>query len=417
MSKTENFRDVILRGGVINMKGLTFRIGIAILTFVVGVGAATAWVLHSHPGVIQPVPLTDGTNPAPAPVLEMVFVLDTTGSMGGLIEGAKQRIWGIVNEVMQSSSHPAVRIGLVAYRDHSDQYVTQVLPLTNDLDKVYSVLMDYRAEGGGDAPEDVRRALADAVNEAGWSQASAQLAQIIFLVGDAPPHDDYQDEPDTITTTTEAVRRGMIVNTIQCGQMGGTKESWQAIARRGQGQYFSIAQDGGVQAIATPYDEKLGEIAAKLGATYVAYGGGGGAAGMSYRVEAENRAKKSESTIAASAPKPAQAERALNKAVNSEAYIGDLLQSIENGSVKLESIKDEDLPADLQKLAPDARRQEIEKRLAARRDLRAQIVALSKQRDQFIAEERKKQGGDKQGGFDAAVATALKEQLSRKGIK
>ena len=78
------------------------------------------------------------------------------------------------------------------------------------------------------------------------------MAQIIFLVGDAPPHDDYQDEPDTITTATEAVQRGMIVNTIQCGQMGGTKEVWQAIAKRGQGQYFSIAQDGGVQAITSP---------------------------------------------------------------------------------------------------------------------------------------------------------------------
>src|SRR3546814_19375662 len=54
--------------------------------------------------------------------LEMVFVLDTTGSMGGLIEGAKQRIWGIINEVMQKPSKPRVRVGLVAYRDNGDEY-------------------------------------------------------------------------------------------------------------------------------------------------------------------------------------------------------------------------------------------------------------------------------------------------------
>ena len=52
------------------------------------------------------------------PTIELVFVIDTTGSMGGLIEGAKQKVWSIVNEVMKSPSKPEVRMGLVAYRDH-----------------------------------------------------------------------------------------------------------------------------------------------------------------------------------------------------------------------------------------------------------------------------------------------------------
>src|SRR3954447_16042992 len=60
------------------------------------------------------------------PTIELVFVIDTTGSMGGLIDGAKQKIWGIVNEVMKSPAKPEVRMGLVAYRDHGDAYVTQV---------------------------------------------------------------------------------------------------------------------------------------------------------------------------------------------------------------------------------------------------------------------------------------------------
>jgi len=397
------------------MNSLTFRITTALLTFVIGVGVATAWVFDSRWPVIQPVPLVETGNDGSS--LEMVFVLDTTGSMGGLIEGAKQRIWGIVNEVMQSSSHPAVRIGLVAYRDRGDQYVTQVLPLTNDLDKVYSTLMDYQAAGGGDTPEDVRQALTDGVRRAGWSQTSSRTAQIIFLVGDAPPHQDYRDEQDTAITAAEAVQKGMIVNTIQCGSLPGTKEVWQAIAQRGQGQYFSIAQDGGVQAIATPYDEQLGQLANKLGGTYVAYGGGAGTEGERYRDVRKEMAEVSEARVAASAPASAKAERALNKTVNADAYIGDLLQSIENGSVKLEFVKDEDLPADIRKLSPEARKQEIEKRLNERRELRAQIVSLSKQRGEFIAAERKKQNGGKQTGFDAAVATALKEQLSRKGIK
>ena len=406
------------------MKRLSLRIAIALFTFVVGVSVATALIVFSRfeeprsddPSLMvhQPEPENIGEGEA---VLEMVFVLDTTGSMSGLLEGAKQRIWGIVNEVMQSPSRPAVRIGLVAYRDRGDRYVTQVLPLTSDLDKVYSTLMDYRAEGGGDGPENVRRALADGVRRAGWSQkGSSRLAQIIFLVGDAPPHEDYRDEPDTATTAAEAVRKGMIINTIQCGTQGDTKRVWQSIASHGQGQYFSIAQDGGVRAISTPFDEPLAALGSRIGSTYMAYGGGAGTAGRLSREEAEERQEALEATVATTAAPVAKAERALNKALNKEAYARDLIQSLENGNVTLDSVRDEDLPDELQKLAPAERSKEVEKRLTERRKLREEIVSLSKQRDEFLAAERKKESAGKQG-FDAAVSAALKEQLARKGLK
>lgn len=393
---------------------------IALYIVATGIAVAQAWFPHSP----APVPPVDDQTPSDQvrnhttgnSTLEMVFVLDTTGSMGGLLEGAKQRIWGIVNEVMQSTSHPSVRVGLVAYRDRGDEYVTKVLPLTTDLDQVYSMLMSYRAEGGGDTPENVRRALADGVRNAGWSPRIPGIAQIIFLVGDAPPHEDYQDEPSTATTTAEAVRAGMIVNTIQCGNQPDTQTVWQAIAQHGEGQYFAIAQDGGVRAIATPYDKALSELGAKIGSTYMAYGGGAGPAGVRYRGEASSRQAATETVVVTSAPAGAAADRAVNKALNSEAYAGDLLTSLENGSVKLDAVKDEDLPDDLKKLEPAARQKEIEKRLAERKKLRGDILKLSKLRDEFIAAARKKQSG-KPNGFDSAVAAALKEQLTRKGIK
>src|SRR5688500_1930898 len=126
------------------MKRSLFRLSTAVLTFAVGVGAASA-LLKTNAGVPPHEPPAKEKKSGEK-TLEMVFVLDTTGSMGGLIEGAKQRIWGIVNEVMQTPARPNVRVGLVAYRDQGDPYVTQVLPLTNDLDKVYTTLTEYRAE-------------------------------------------------------------------------------------------------------------------------------------------------------------------------------------------------------------------------------------------------------------------------------
>jgi Mg-chelatase subunit ChlD len=402
------------------MKRLFFRITVAILTFAVGVVAASA-LIRVNENVPPPDPYYNDWPVAEKPsdggkTLEMVFVLDTTGSMGGLIDGAKQRIWGIINEVMQSPSHPSVRVGLVAYRDHGDQYVTQILPVTNDLDKVYTTLMDYSADGGGDGPEDVRRGLSDGVMKAGWSKPSADTAQVVFLVGDAPPHDDYAQEPDTLTTTAAAVKAGMTVNTIQCGADDSTRSVWQTIARRGEGRFFSIAQDGGVQTVATPYDARLSELGTKLGATYLAYGGGAGEAGRDFRSEASARQAASETKVMGAAPAAAQADRAYNKALNKDAYVGDLLQSIENGSAKLEDVKTDDLPDELQKLSPDDRKKEVGRRLAERQKIRDEIVSLSKQRDEFLAAERKKSAGG-QTGFDSAVASALKEQMARKGIK
>jgi Mg-chelatase subunit ChlD len=340
--------------------------------------------------------------------LEMVFVLDTTGSMGGLLEGAKQRIWGIINEVMQKQSRPRVRVGLVAYRDVGDEYVTKMLPLTEDLDKVYATLMEYQASGGGDEPENVRKALAVGVKSPDWSQAKKGLAQIIFLVGDAPPQ-NYAQEPDVLATTAEAVRKNMIVNTIQCGNLNGTREIWQTIAQRGEGKYFAIAQDGGVQVIQTPYDARLAELGAQIGKTYITYGD------ASTRTSNFSSQLRIESQITTDASVAAQAERANNKALNTFVYNGDLLQDIENGRVKLEDIKENELPAELKKLSPAARRQEIDRRIDERRRIRAEILELSKKREEYIAAERKKNGS--QNGFDTAVAEALREQLLKKGIK
>ena len=353
------------------------------------------------------------------PTIELVFVIDTTGSMGGLIDGAKQKVWSIVNEVMKSPSKPEVRMGLVAYRDHGDAYVTHVTPVTRDLDNVYNTLMAYKAEGGGDGPEDVRQALADGVHKVGWSSRSPNIAQILFLVGDAPPHDDYGNEPDTVASASDAVKAGILVNTIQCGSMQGTDIAWKRICRAGEGQYFAISQDGGVVAISTPFDAELSKLGTKVGETYFAYGGGmGGMGGGAVRSSKAEAQKMTERNVALAAPVAAQADRAVNKAINPTAYDdSDLIQAIENGAVKLDTLKKDEFPDELQKLSTDDRRKVIAAKIEERKKIREQILELSKKRDAFILEERKKQSAKNPTGFDQAVSEALKKQISRKGLK
>ena len=76
------------------------------------------------------------------PQVEVVFCLDTTGSMSGLIEGAKQKIWSIVNQIASGRPAPDVKVGLLAYRDRGDVYVTRVFDLTDDLDEVHKNLRE-----------------------------------------------------------------------------------------------------------------------------------------------------------------------------------------------------------------------------------------------------------------------------------
>src|SRR5215813_10722871 len=81
------------------------------------------------------------------PRVEVVFCLDTTGSMGGLIDAAKQKIWSICNQIAGGKPTPQLKVGLVAFRDRGDDYVTKVFDLTEDLDAIHTHLMGFRAQG------------------------------------------------------------------------------------------------------------------------------------------------------------------------------------------------------------------------------------------------------------------------------
>src|SRR5689334_14827162 len=87
---------------------------------------------------------------AAAPKIEVVFCLDTTGSMGGLIAGAKQKIWSICNQIAGGKPSPDLKVGLVAYRDRGDEYITKVFDLSEDLDAIHGHLKGFVAKGGGD---------------------------------------------------------------------------------------------------------------------------------------------------------------------------------------------------------------------------------------------------------------------------
>jgi Mg-chelatase subunit ChlD len=339
--------------------------------------------------------------------IDVCFVLDTTGSMSGLIEGAKQKIWSIANEITRARPAPDIRIGLIGYRDRGDEYVTKAFDLTNDIDAVYANLQAFRAAGGGDPPESVNEALHEAVNKMAWSQ-DRKVLKIIFLVGDAPPHMDYSGAPKYPEVCQEAMKRDLIINTVQCGALAETTPIWKEIANLSEGSYTAIAQSGGMIAVATPLDSELAELNRKLGATMVAYGD-----------EAARRKVVSKQALSEVAPASVAADRLsfntrYSKVVQGE---GELLDALSEGKVKLESIRKDQLPKEWQALDAAALQAEIEKKQKTRVELQGRIQKLNKEREDYIAQERKRlvEKG-KSDSFDETVAQTIRKQAARKGI-
>lgn len=344
----------------------------------------------------------------PKPRIEVCFVLDTTGSMSGLIEGAKQKIWSIANEMVSAKPTPEIRLGLVGYRDRGDEYVVKSFALTNDIDAVYTHLQGFSAGGGGDTPESVNEALHEAVHRMNWSQDRSVL-KIIFLVGDAPPHMDYANAPQYPEICQAAVKKDLIINTVQCGGLAQTTPIWQEIAKLSEGTFTAIAQSGNMVAIATPMDAELAELNRKVGATLVAYGG-----------ESARRAVTAKQRAAEAAPAAVSADRlAFNTrsgvAVQGE---GELLDAVAGGKVKLAELRKDQLPADWQKFDDAQIRVEIEKRQKERAALQAQILKLTRDREDYLGKERRRLAtAGKADSFDEKVTAALRAQAAKKGIE
>src|SRR5262245_23040375 len=168
------------------------------------------------------------TQAAARPVVEVAFVLDTTGSMGPLIEGAKRKIWSIATAIIDCSPDAEIRMGLVAYRDIGDTYVTKKFDLTTDIQDLYGELLNFRAQGGGDWPESVNEALYVAVSKLSWTHGR-HTTRIVFLVGDAPPHMDYAQDMKYPEVMRHARSRGITVNAVQAGTARDTERYWREI--------------------------------------------------------------------------------------------------------------------------------------------------------------------------------------------
>ena len=383
----------LVQTGCITLLALSALAGVA------NAGDAAAGIPCGPPNAVAPAAVAESSKS-----IEVCFVLDTTGSMGGLIDGAKKKIWTIANSIVAADPKAKVKFALVPYRDRGDQYITKVFDLTDDLDAVFANLQSFTADGGGDGPESVNQAIDDATNKVSWS-ADEKAVKFLFLVGDAPPHMDYADDVKYPKSCEAAVKKGIMINTVQCGTQSDTKDVWQEIARRGEGSYVALEQSGGMVVIDTPMDKEIAELSKEIGALAVPYG--------SAKQQLEVASKNS---VAAAAPAAVAAERASYNAKQNRAIQGggDLITDVRERQIDLKKVADAELPDNMRKMPPEERADYLRKQGEERDKLNAKVAELSKQREAYIAEQNKKLAGGKGDAFDAKVAEIVQGELAKK---
>lgn len=344
-----------------------------------------------------------------APKIQVVFALDVTGSMSGLLTAAKEKIWSIASTLAQTENSPEISMGVVAYRDRGDSFVTKIIDLNNDLDLVYDQLMKLNASGGGDSPESVNQALYDAVTRIGWDEGARTLKSI-YLVGDCPPHMDYRDDVKYQETCRMATQEDIVINTIQMGDYAATTPVWQEIANTSYGEFFRAGYDAGSLAVTTPYDEEIKRKAAELEKSKVYFG----KEEEIKEKEAKQAVKVDNATTMSSSSAARRAEYTVN-VVEAVPESNELIDNICSGNITLTDVAWDDLPADLKDLDDEEREEVVEEMVEERQALKLELDTMIQQRNDFLDANIAVEADET--SLTTNILKSMKKQAEKKNIK
>ncbi len=203
--------------------------------------------------------LTLDASPVPARArLDLVFLVDATGSMGDEIGKLKATLHSIAREVAALPSRPDTCFGLVAYRDQGDAFLLRRHDLTNDLSGFRSVLNALQASGGGDYPEALNEALHDTVHRISWRGNGA--TRLVVLLADAPPHLDYGG-PQYDDDMLAALGKGIKVFSVGASGLDTQGEYVQRqIAQYTGGRFVFLTYRDGANPASGPGRETVHEV-------------------------------------------------------------------------------------------------------------------------------------------------------------
>ncbi len=359
----------------------------------------------AKPAVDAPAkPTTDGKNR-----IQIALLLDTSNSMDGLIDQAKTQLWKVINtfiEAERDGEAPFVEVALYEYGNNSNavgnDWIRLVSPLTRDLDDLSEKLFALKTNGGEEyCGAVIQRALGDLA----WD-GDKKTYKAIFIAGNEP---FTQGRVDARSASKEALAKGVIINTIHCGnRQQGIDGAWHDGAALGGGDFLVIDQDKVVAHVDAPQDKHIAELSLKLNETYLGYG--------SRRQEASEKQKKADSDAFANNEKGAHVQRAITKSSsNYSNATWDLCDAVKEKKVDLKQLKDEQLPENLRGKTPEELEKIVAEAASKRAKIQEEIKTLNAAREAHIADELKKQAASGDKSLDQAMIEATRQQASKVG--
>jgi len=338
--------------------------------------------------------------------IQVAILLDTSGSMSGLIEQTKSRLWNIVNTLTTlkyKGETPRIEIALYQYGTSSyseNGHILQLTPLTTDLDLISEKLFALRTSGSVELCGTV---IDKATKDLQWGDNDADM-KLIYIAGN---EEFNQGRLSYQTAIANAVENSIYINTIHCGSYEtGISDLWADAARRGKGKYFNINHNAKVRYIATPYDDRISSCNMKLNDTYIAYG----SQGYSHK---ENQVRQDRNASSISSANYTERAVSKTKAVyKNDSW--DLVDKVKEDKDALKKLKKQDLPAELQGKTTEEIQTVITQKQKERETLQKEINDLAKKRQAYIDEEMKKGPSDKDD-LGAAITSSIVELANTKG--
>jgi len=347
--------------------------------------------------------------PKKRPVIQLAILLDTSGSMNGLINQARAQLWRIVNQMAVTKRKgltPRLELALFEYGKGTapakDGFVRLIVPLSTDLDKVSEALFALRTNGG---EEYCGQAVLSAVQRLKWSSNPKDF-KAIFIAGNER---FTQGKVNYKMACQAAIKRSIVVNTIHCGPRAqGIAGMWADGALQADGKFLVIDQNRRAPQISAPQDKQLAVLSGKLNKTYLGFG----------RHRSLQRRQKKQDKNAGRSGAGSLAQRA--EAKSGKLYKNshwDLVDAVKEKKVELEKMAQKDLPQEMQAMKPEQRKVYLQKKSEERSKLKKQIQLLVKARKAYVAAKRKEQASNGKKSFDEAVLGAMKAQLKKKGFE
>lgn len=340
------------------------------------------------------------------PLVQLAVLLDTSGSMQGMIDQAKSQLWSIVNEFAtaeRDGQKPLLEVSLYHYGSPSlgqdNGYVKQLEELSGDLDSISEKLFALRTSGGD---EYCGWAIQSATKQLKWSKNSKDY-KAIFIAGNEPFSQGKVNYKDACK---EAIAKGIIVNTIHCA--GGSDKDWKDGARRADGRFMSIDGNLKVAEVKAPQDEELIALNAELNKTYIGYGARGAS-----KIAAQSRVDRLSAGLSSANLSMRTRSKANAQYLNSS---WDLVDAVREETVEIEKVKEKDLPKEMRKMSMEERKAHVEKKQEERKGIQEKIRELTKKRDTFVAGKRRDLAKDNEDTLGNKVREAVRSQATDKGF-